>query len=147
MRVNPWILTLLTGAIVSLVAWKRFDATQQFERTISTTNIALLRIESEIRLRSALDDHEMSRQGFVRVVDPTWFEGDPPQNRLLTGLNRPWIDVDGHADRSIRNPTTIFATEGDAQWWYNPANGVIRARVPGQPTIRATRELYDRVNR
>lgn len=147
MRINPWILTLLAGAVVSLAAWTRFDAIQRFERTITTTNIALLRLESEIRLRSALDGHEMSRQGFVRLVDPDWFEGDPPQNQLLTGLNRRWIDVDTRADRSIRNPTTIFATEGDAQWWYNPANGVIRARVPGQPTIRATRELYERVNR
>lgn len=147
MRINPWILTILGGAIVSLAAWTRFDAIQRFDRTVSTTNIALLRIESEIRLRSALDGHETSREGFVLVVDPAWFEGHPPQNQLLTGLDRRWIDVDGRADRSIRNPTTIFAGRSDAQWWYNPANGVIRARVPAQPTIRATQELYDRVNR
>ena len=147
MRVNPWILTLLGCSVILLAAWTRFDARKKFEQTVASTNTALLRIQSEIRLRSALDGYQTSREGFVVMVDTDWFEGGPPQNTLLTGSNRPWIEVDHTGNRSIKDPRTPFATKFDASWWYNPANGVVRAKVPEQATNRATLELYERVNR
>ena len=147
MRINPWILTLLGGSVILLGAWTRFEAAQRFERRVVSTNTALMRIESEIRLRSALDGYQTSREGFVVDVESSWFEGGPPQNLLLSGSNRPWIEVDRTGNRSIKNPDSPSATKTCAGWWYNPANGVIRARVPAQATNRATSELYARVNR
>ena len=147
MRVNPWMLTLLGCSVILLAAWTRFDSMQKFEQTVASTNTALLRIESEIRLRSALDGYQTSREGFVVMVESDWFEGGPPQNALLKGPNRPWIEVDRTGNRSIKNPQKPSATGTSAGWWYNPANGIVRAKVPAQATNLATLELYERVNR
>ena len=147
MRINPWILTLLGCSMILLAAWTRIDAIRRFDRKVKAAHGTLLRIESEIRLRSALDGYQTSREGFVVMVESTWFEGGPPRNPLLPGPKRPRIEVEDSGDRSMRNPVTPTATDQGAGWWYNPANGIVRARVPAQATNRATRELYELVNR
>ena len=147
MQVNPWILTLLGCSVLLFGAWTRLDDLRTFERTVDSTNTALLRIQSEIRLRSALDGYQTSKEGFVVQVESAWFEGGPPRNLLLSGSNRSWIDIDRTGNRSIKHPSNPSVSGTGAGWWYNPANGVVRARVPAQATNRATLELYERVNR
>ena len=147
MRVNFRILTLLGCSVILLAAWTRIDAVQKLERMVDSTRMALLRIESEIRLRSALDGYQTSREGFVIHVDSNWFKGGPPRNQLLQDSNRPWIEVEKSGNRSMRHPRDASATSDGAEWWYTPANGVVRANVPAQGTNRDTNELYERVNR
>ncbi len=146
MRPNLTMLTLLAGLVATAGAWRHADEAQRRERLVEATAIARQRIHSEIRLRSALSNTEISEQGWVLDVDRSWF-GPPPMNPLLPEPSRPWIEVDLDADESMIEPSPLHAGPGAAQWWYNPSNGRVCARVPEQSTNERTRALHDAVNR
>ena len=147
MRVNPTTLTLLTLLAIAFGTWTHFEESARERDLIANTSLARQRIVSEVRLRSALAGAEISRHGWVRGINPAWFPEGRPLNPWFLNRDQLWIDVDSRADSARLDPESIEASRHDAGWWYNPANGVIRARVPAQKTSQATRDLYESVNR
>lgn len=147
MRVNLTTLTLLTLLVISFGAWTYFTESAHERELITSTSLARQRIVSEVRLRSALAGAEITRQGWVRQINPAWFPEGRPLNPWFLNHDRHWIDVDARADSARFNPDSIHTSRHGAGWWYNPANGMIRARVPTQKTLQATRDLYESVNR
>jgi hypothetical protein len=144
-RPNLTMLTLLAGLVATAGAWRHMDDQRRQDRLVDATCIARQRIHSEIRLRSALANATLSDEGWVTEVDPSWF-GPPPCNPMLAEQGRPWIEVARDADESVVEPTPIEAGPGTAQWWYNPSNGCVCARVPAQSTRERTLALHDAVN-
>lgn len=147
MRVNLTTLTLLALLVISFGAWTYVTDSARERELIASTSLARQRIVSEVRLRSALAGAEITRQGWVRRIDPAWFPEGRPLNPWFLNHNRNWVDVDVRADSARFDPDSIDTSRHGAGWWYNPANGIIRARVPAQKTSRATLDLYESVNR
>ncbi len=145
MRPNLTTLTLLAGLVATAGAWRHMDEQRRQDRLIDVTSIARQRIHSEIRLRSALANATLSEAGWVTEVDPSWF-GPPPCNPLLDEPGRAWLEIATDADESVMEPTPIEAGPESAQWWYNPTNGCVCARVPAQATRERTRTLHEAVN-
>ena len=145
MRPNLTTLTLLAGLVATAGAWRHADEQRRHDRLVEATEIARQRIQSEIRLRSALANTAVSDTGWVLNVEPAWF-GPPPINPLLDDPRRPWIEVAEDADESMMEPWPLEADPTSAQWWYNPANGRVCARIPAQSTDERTRELHAAVN-
>jgi hypothetical protein len=144
-RPNLTTLTLLAGLVATAGAWRHADEQRRRDRLVEVAVIARQRIHSEIRLRSALANTEVSENGWVLTIDPIWF-GPAPCNPLLDDSDRPWIEIAADADASTMAPTPLEAGPDSAQWWYNPANGHLCARVPAQSTRDRTRALHEAIN-
>ena len=144
-RLTTLLLLVLLG--LSFGAWTHFDRLAERERLVEDALRAQRTIQSEIRLRSLLKGAENSPQGWVLEVKSSWFSPGEAENPLLADFGRPWMDVAGDGERRMRHPENRIARKGDAAWWYNPAHGVVRGRVPDQGTDRATIELYEFINR
>ena len=78
--------------------------------------------------------------------DPAWFEHDRPVNVLL-GSAHPWVEI-AHEDQShLKHPIDPVAHDRkQAQFWYNPSSGQVRARVPARPSDQTTLDLYNLIN-
>ena len=96
-----------------------------------------------------------------KIVIHHGMEGEYPDTVLaewfVDGIDSPigaglidGIAVDGSDDPGIWHPAVKAVSKGsedDAEtYWYNPANGAFRARVPVQATTEATLSLYNTVN-
>lgn len=145
MRPNLLTLTLLTALVVSAGAWRHLDDQRRQDGLVESTRLARMRIHSEIRLRSALANADVSEGGWVLTVDPAWFR-PLPVNPLLPEAERPWLEVAPPAHERLLEPPSIEAGPDDAAWWYNPANGRVCARIPSQSTESRTRDLHHSLN-
>ncbi len=134
------LLAVVAGAVLHNRAVDRERAAVQDVRA------DLRRIEQAIRVKAATGATEVNGRGWPFSIDPDWFPEDPPQNRLLTP-DRPWLEIAPPEYASLQHPTIRMAFDRSiAAFWYNPANGVIRARVPVTISDKRATELYNRIN-
>lgn len=104
------------------------------------------RFEQTIKLHAATEKTDVNARGWPIWIDPTWFEGSPPRNTLLTP-DRPWVEVATPEQSNLQHPPVRVAIHKDtAGFWYNPYQGVVRARVPQEMSDEQTLELYNAVN-
>lgn len=139
---------LVGVAIVALVAIfmdvrSRDDARQE---AVVATRAALRSLAGEIRLRGVLAVGAGGDVRFPTRIESDWFGDEPPLNALLDA-DRPWIEVAAPHEYGLRHPTAPVASGRDAAaFWYNPANGEVRARVPESLSEAESIALYNRVN-
>lgn len=139
-------ITLLLGVMV-VGGW-------QYERMVTggrenDLRSATVRLKREVDRRAAMLETQKSAEGWPKKIDPDWFEDEPPRNVWVTG-KRPWIEIASLEQMSLQDPVVraVDARVGAdlAEFWYNPANGNIRARVPTGASDRETLAQYNRVN-
>jgi hypothetical protein len=139
------MLLALLSAIAAGVLWyqsQKADEQAILDRTTANTQ----RLEREVRFRAATKAGELNARGWPMTVDPTWFDSDPPQNFLVTD-DRPWIEVAGPEDAGLQHPPIrLTLDDKTAAFWYNPYEGIVRARVPIQMTDDAATAMYNAVN-
>jgi len=139
-------ITLLLGVIV-VGGWRyeRF-ATGGRENELRAETV---RLKREIDRRAAMLETVKGAEGWPRKIDPEWFGDNPPRNMWITG-DRPWIEIASAEQMYLQDPVVraVDARVGAdlAEFWYNPANGNIRARVPTGASDRETLAQYNRVN-
>ena len=80
------------------------------------------------------------------MIDPDWFEGDLPENPLV-GPEHPWVEIAPIADKARLHPSRLTTSLASvASFWYNPYNGVVRARVPVGISDARALDVYNEVN-
>jgi len=103
-------------------------------------------IERHLALHRMLDETALNAYGHPETVDPAWFDGDPPVHPLVPA-DHPWVEVAPRREWSLHHPRQRVIIDGSvAAFWYNPARGIVRARVPQQISDERTLEIYNRVN-
>jgi hypothetical protein len=103
------------------------------------------RFELEVKVRAATEDGEQTGREWPMTIDPDWFDS-PPQNTLLSH-DRPWVEVAPPEHADLRDPVVRLAMDRTfASFWYNPYQGIIRARVPLAVNDEQALRLYNRVN-
>jgi hypothetical protein len=108
------------------------DAVQDFDRVL--------------KLRAATKDVELNGRGWPVTIDPAWFQGEPPRNPLVTP-ERPWVEVAPPEDADLTHPhVRVALDERYASFWYNPYQGIVRARVPLRINDALSLDLYNQVN-
>lgn len=136
------LVILAIGLLVVIVEQGR----RSDDQVIADASQALRRFEREVRVRAATDDVVVNGRGWPVTIDPGWFSGAPPENPLLT-RDRPWVEVAAPNQAHQLHPDSPVAFDSSvASFWYNPYNGVIRARVPHSLSDKQALELYNRVN-
>ena len=134
------LLAIVTGAVLHHRAVGRERAAVQEVRS------DIRRIEQELKVRAATGAVEVNGRGWPLEIDAAWFGDDPPQNRLIS-TDRPWLEIAPPAHAELTHPSIRIAfNESVAAFWYNPANGVVRARVPLTVSDQRATELYNRIN-
>ena len=122
------VLVLLAGSgWVVTHALSRDSEQQQQERR---TKSAIAQIQSEIKVVAGTAGAELNGRGWPVTIDPAWFDGALPANAMLTGA-RPWLEVAAPDQANLKHPVVRQAVDvGTPAFWYNPGNGIVRARVP-----------------
>lgn len=144
------LIVNITGALVALAlaAWLGWHAYQQRESDARLSRVAseVRRLEAEIKLRAATGEVELTGRGWPVNVQPEWFGAKVPDNELLPP-DRPWLEIAPPADAHLLNPRVrISKDRATARFWYNPYQGVVRARVPYDLSDLAAVQTYNRIN-
>lgn len=141
------LVTLLVCGL-GLALWYR--QAQSEERLIRQTMTDLRRLEREVLVRAATRTDHPGGLDYPPTIDPAWFGDDPPRNALLSaGLagERPWLEVARPDQADLTDPPVRIAlTTRDAAFWYNPALGIVRARVSSNVSDKRALEIYNRIN-
>lgn len=134
------LLALVAGAALHHRAGDRQRAEVQSVRS------AVGRLEQTLRIKAATGEVEVNGRGWPVDINPDWFGDDPPRNSLLSS-GRPWLEIASSEPASLTNPAVRIAYDRSvAAFWYNPANGAIRARIPATVSDQRAVELYNRIN-
>jgi hypothetical protein len=136
------------AAAIGLTAMLAWHFTGEFKREKEVTSVkdALRRFEQELSMRGASKDTPVTRRGWPLVLDPTWFGNDPPLNTLLTP-DRPWVEIAPIEEAHLKDPNIRVAADyKTAAFWYNPYQGILRARVPFEISDERAREMYNQIN-
>jgi hypothetical protein len=135
------LIAALVGVLV-MVARRR----QEEQRNIDDTVAAIHRIEQTIKVHAAAGVTTLNARGWPMTIEPAWFEQPVPRNFLLAG-ERPWIEIATAAEADLRHPRVRLAVDSSvAEFWYNPAQGVVRARVPVEVSDADATAMYNKVN-
>lgn len=138
------IALMLTAILAGVVWYRKVDQTNHTMRETARSEVR--RFQQQIALQSALAQVERNDRGYPLTVDPDWFKGSLPMNPLL-GVNHPWLEVAAPDQKDLLHPPNRIASSSLlAKFWYNPAAGVVRARVPAEVSDAAALELYNFVN-
>jgi len=142
--IDTLVALMLAGILagVTLHAREREDD----ELTAQSLRANVESLNREVQLRAALGQVELSEGGFPKTIDPEWFKEGLPRNPMLAD-GRPWLEVAPIEQRSALHPPDITpGSKLTASFWYNPYQGVVRARVPAGQSDRRTLQTYNAVN-
>lgn len=138
------LLIVIAGFIGGGVIMLRQQRDQ--EALVQQVAAELVRMETEVKFRSATRGAELNARGWPVTVDPKWFQPRPPMNTLVSP-DRPWVEVANMSEAGLTHPpvrVTIDTTL--AAFWYNPYQGIVRARVPAMVNDERTLQVYNRIN-
>lgn len=138
------LIMILAALAGGAVIYSRMERDQ--EQLVQQAAAEVRRLETEIKYRAATNAVELNARGWPVTIDPMWFDGRPPLNRLVS-TDRPWLEVSGPEQAGLSHPTIRFALEPtQASFWYNPYQGIVRARVPVMVSDAKALDLYNRIN-
>ncbi len=137
------LATLATVGLGTLGWWRDQEDSQL--RTIATA-AAVQTIQTHVSMESTLGGPQLNSDGFPSSIDPRWFEGGTPLNRLAPE-GAPWVELAARDEADRIHPKQMSFSGGrHAMFWYNPTKGVVRARVPEQASDLRTKETYSAAN-
>jgi hypothetical protein len=141
---NFMVLVLLAALVVGGV-WhvrkQRFDEDQ-----IIMTLDSVREIQRIVSVQAGMQSTQTNGRGWPVTIDPAWFDDIIPRNHIVS-QDRPWLEVAPPEHADYLHPT-VRMTIGDdvAGFWYNPGNGIIRARTPVTVSDRLATEMYNAIN-
>ncbi|HVU64080.1 MAG TPA: hypothetical protein VHC70_08890 [Phycisphaerales bacterium] len=139
-------LLILLGAVAAYVAWYQYDRHEHAAATQKTA-ADTQRLEREVRFRAATKGCPLNWRGWPVTIDPAWFDKDPAPTNSVAGEGRPWVEVATEDEAGLLHPRQRMTVEPNtAAFWYNPYQGVVRARVPVQVNDEQATDLYNAVN-
>lgn len=135
----------LLGLIAGSVYLARRSADD--DSLLDRSRHSVRRFEQVVKLRASTSpEYDTQRRGFPAVIDLTWFDGDAPRNPML-GKEHPWLEIAGPEQAEMQHPAVRQAVDGTyAGLWYNPYQGVVRARVPVMISDEQALATYNFVN-
>src|SRR5690606_22066604 len=139
------IVALLLSAILLGMVWHNQNSrAEQAERNFARAEVQ--RFNQQIALQAALAQVHNNERGYPQEIDLNWFQGNLPANPLLPA-GHPWLEIAGPDQKDLEHPPQRIANAKHlAKIWYNPHNGIGRARVPVMVSDAASLKLYNYIN-
>ena len=150
------LAAVLAAAVCVGLLLTRWHSQLDDQSSIVATREALWDFHRTISLKVITKDVPENGRGWPRSIELAWFEtsGRAPVNAVLSAADgpdnasqRPWLDIAGPDEAELAHPKVRASIDGNvASFWYNPAKGIVRARVPIRITDIQTTQLYNAVN-
>lgn len=142
--IDSLVALMLAGVLGGVVVAHR--QTGESEERFEQGYLDLRAIQRQVQLQATLEQVPCNEHGWPVTIDTAWFKDSLPDNPLMDN-DRPWMEVasplyarlDHPLDRATADPRA-------AQFWYNPAKGVVRARVPVGVSDQESLTAYNRLN-
>lgn len=139
------LVALMLAGMLGGVLWFQNQSTSADEELVDARQ-SLRRIQQEIAYHAAIADVPLTGRGFPRTVDPEWFDGNLPENDLVKDA-RPWLEIVSVEQANLKHPPVrVLLDESYAAFWYNPYEGIVRARVPVNVSDELTLYTYNALN-
>jgi len=139
------LMLMMVAAMAAGVLWLKKSQERESEQ-VTRTRDAVHDLSREIKLKSATGQVELNGRGWPVTIDPAWFKGTPPRN-LLIPTDRPWLEIASPLEADLTDPPVRQSVDRSvATFWYNPANGIVRARVGSSISDSAAVDMYNRIN-
>lgn len=138
------LLLVVLAVVGGAVLYRRHQ--REEDSLIQRCAAAVNRLETELKYRAATNSTPLNSRGWPVTIDPAWFDGRPPVNDLVSP-HRPWVEIASTDEAGFSHPLVrMTVNEQFAQFWYNPWQGIVRARVPVTVSDERTLQLYNRIN-
>ncbi|MEZ6212404.1 MAG: hypothetical protein R3B46_14375 [Phycisphaerales bacterium] len=146
MRVMVYLASLVMASLsLAGYLWHK-QSLQREEALVSQARTAVSEIHRVVKYRAATEDATLNQMGWPSTIDPSWFGSRVPTNPLLS-RDRPWVEVASSGETKLTDPPIRQVLgEGVAAFWYNPANGIVRARVGAAVSDEKALDLYNEIN-
>lgn len=139
------VSVLAAAGLIAFISYASSDHLRE-RQTIGAVAANVDRFRQVLAYRAAANEAEVNQRGWPVTVDPQWFNGDPPRN-LLVSPERPWVEVATPNEAQLMDPPVRMTLDPKlASFWYNPYQGIIRARVPVSINDAKALSLYNAVN-
>lgn len=139
---NCLVALMLAGILAGVVLSERSGDNELAQ--LDEVRAEVARFQQQIVVQSALITD--SPTGYAESIDPDWFHGDMPSNVLVED-HSPWVEIAGRAQASMQHPPDRVALDDSiARFWYNPYQGIVRARVPGGISDAKALDWYNYIN-
>lgn len=138
------ILTMLLIIAAGVHWYQKTQAAE--ERTLQHAVDGLRLLQQEVRLKAATRESDLNSRGWPMTIDPRWFPAGAPRN-MMVDANRPWVELARPEEAALQHPPIRMTIDRSlAGFWYNPYQGVVRARVPVMVSDEESRDLYNELN-
>jgi hypothetical protein len=132
------------GLFGGLVAYQYQQRRQ--ENLVAQAADDVVQFQQMLQLRAATKDVPLNARGWPQTIDPAWFTDGAPRNLLVSKAN-PWLEVASPVEAELRDPLVRMTIDAKkAGYWYNPNQGIVRARVPVGISDDQALRLYNRIN-
>lgn len=141
---DSMVALMLAAILAVVVLYNRSTNDAMAQREFARAEVR--RFTQQIALQTALSQVQRNERGYPASVDVEWFAGKLPANPLLD-IDHPWLEVAGAEQHDLLHPPERSAGSAVlAKFWYNPSNGLVRARVPTGLSDAATLQMYNFIN-
>lgn len=139
-------MIVVGGAVLTVIVVDYRHQVAEDLLATDATRSAVRLMQANVDLHTAIERGSMESVAFPSTIDTLWFDEEVPTNHLLNG-RRPWVEIAAEDELTLRHPRNPTAEGGQhAMFWYNPALGVVRARVPRKLSDADALALYNEVN-
>lgn len=139
------LIVVMFGGSLAALHYRRVSD-RQHELLKQEASASRSAIEQKVRVIAATGEASVNGRGWPETIDPMWFGAHPPLNPYVSD-DHPWLEIAGPHEWKLSDPAIRQALTKDvAGFWYNPAMGIVRARVGSNVLDARAVELYNEVN-
>lgn len=139
-------MIVIAGTVLALIVIDYRHRVAQRELAVNSTRAAVRILQANIDLHAALARESGGPVLYPDLIETLWFEEEVPTNHLID-TNSPWVEIAAEDERGLRHPRNPTVDGGHhAMFWYNPALGIVRARVPRTLSDAEAVSIYNEVN-
>jgi hypothetical protein len=139
-------LAILCALALMLVLWLQTGQRAEEARLVGQAQQAVRSVEQTLQLMATVYKVPSNRRGWPMSIEPAWFGDEVPRNGMLP-TDHPWMEIATPDQAGLQHPPVRIAVRRDlAGLWYNPYQGVVRARVPVMVSDSESVRLYNLVN-
>lgn len=131
------VVVLVIGILATVVATKIVTDSQEAAEVSMATN--------RITIQDVIDFQHAQTGSYPVSIQPAWFRGRRLPSHPFLPAGVPLFEIVNVA--GVEDPVDhVLNASSAGAYWYNYAEGIVRARVPLEDTPEDTLEVYEQVN-
>lgn len=133
------VIVIVVIGLLAAIALPRFGS--------ASHNATVASLKAHVsELQKAVDMYHAEHSAYPPNIDPDWFISQELPAHTWSPTNPQGVETDSTDGRLHPESVVVSLENGWNGYWYNPTNGVVRARVTYQGTNIRTLALYRRIN-